>query len=92
MQFYQQLPPTAITDEYLWGRLEPLLAYMSAGERDKVRQERQERACARGEHQPGGGARFLARPTLGLRERGAVGAGGQGAGSCRRIGARVRGG
>lgn len=36
-QFYQQLPPTAITDEYLWGRLEPLLDYMSASERDKVR-------------------------------------------------------
>ena len=42
-QFYQQLPPTAITDEYLWGRLEPLLSYMSAGERDKVnkREERE---------------------------------------------------
>lgn len=37
-QFYQQLPPTAITDEYLWGRLEPLLTYMSASERDKVRE------------------------------------------------------
>ena len=40
-QPYADMPPEAINEEYLWGRLEPLLGYLPANERAKVRRERE---------------------------------------------------
>ena len=37
-QFYRELPPADITDDYLWSRLEPLLSYLTVAERAKVRE------------------------------------------------------
>ena len=37
-QFYRELPPADITDDYLWSRLEPLLSYLTVAERGKVRE------------------------------------------------------
>ena len=37
-QFYRELPPADITDDYLWSRLEPLLSYLTVAERSKVRE------------------------------------------------------
>ena len=36
MQFYQTLLPEKITDKFLWGRLEPLLGYLSSEHKSKV--------------------------------------------------------
>jgi len=35
-QCYQTLPREQITDKFLWGRLEPMLGYLSAEQRSKV--------------------------------------------------------
>ena len=44
-QPYADMPPEAINEEYLWGRLEPLLGYLPANERAKVRREREASFC-----------------------------------------------
>ena len=36
MQCYQSLPREKITDKFLWGRLEPMLGYLSVEQRGKV--------------------------------------------------------
>ena len=36
LQCYQTLPREQITDKFLWGRLEPMLGYLSAEQRSKV--------------------------------------------------------
>ena len=35
-QCYQSLPREKITDKFLWGRLEPMLGYLSVEQRSKV--------------------------------------------------------
>ena len=36
LQFYQSLQPEKITDKFLWGRLEPLLGYLTDEQKSKV--------------------------------------------------------
>ena len=36
LQCYQSLPREKITDKFLWGRLEPMLGYLSIEQRNKV--------------------------------------------------------
>jgi hypothetical protein len=36
LQFYQTLPAEKITDKFLWGRMEPLLGYLTMEEKCKV--------------------------------------------------------
>ena len=38
LQVYQQLPKEEITESFLWGRLKPLLGYLSEEDRQKVQE------------------------------------------------------